>query len=112
MLASSSVHQSLGLGIKQAILKLDIENAEPGAIAGATQLLRDFDVPFIQMEWSHAMILMREGKDNSSIFAWKQMAYRLQDLGYIPTALWNKRRLRNLGMQSWPNDVAWRKVRF
>ena len=99
------------LGIKKAIIKIDIEGSEPKAMLGGSKLLEEIDVPFVQMEFDKVkeQLFMGSGTDKKSAEKFMEMMKNLQYVVGPMSSDWNRTILDWNDVGRWPNDVLWYK---
>ena len=97
------------LTFQRAVMKLDIQKMEHLAMAGACELLRHIDIPYIFMEW----VLMRDlfvTKEHRSQDKWyvEEMIRYLVSEGYQPYSAASDALLEADYWFGWPEDVIWK----
>merc|ERR1711879_9373 len=96
-------------GIKQVVMKMDMEGSEPRAIMGGLKFMEQIDIPFIIMEFHNIAATLR-GDPWSDDFKMAAMFLKVMDKKFTPHSLASDKWMGSVkDAYLWEEDILWRK---
>ncbi|XP_075253412.1 uncharacterized protein LOC142345306 isoform X2 [Convolutriloba macropyga] len=94
--------------LKEAVIKIDVEAAEPLVFLGGRAFLRKIMIPYIMMEF-HQMQLKYLSGNSEEKLSIDALVKELSSLGYyaLPIGQWKQSGLELSSFTNWPLDVVW-----